>query len=356
MPLIFDHLSLGQRVVFHSGHGLEHVIEQIDYFGGSAVMLIAAGSAAEVADRLEARLPLVARVDRVVQHVPVSLVDSASSIATRAGADMIVAIGGGSAIGLAKAIALRTDIPIIAAPTTFAGSEATNIWGVTENGRKMTGSHASALPVAVVYDAELTMGLPSQLAITSGLNAIAHAVDGFWAPREDPINRAIGAEGLRALVPGLRNLRKDPQDLDAREQTLYGAYLAAVAFASAGSGLHHRICHVLGGAFDLPHAPMHSIVLSYVTAFNAPVVPDAATRIAAAFGSVEAESAAALVDRFRRELGAPAGLKDIGLSRSALPEAARLILPVVPESNPRTVTPRDMDRLLGDAWAGTPIR
>jgi maleylacetate reductase len=141
------------------------------------------------------------------------------------------------------------------------------------------------LPVSVVYDAELTLSLPRELTIASGLNAVAHCVDGLWAPRADPINAAFAVEGIRAFAAALPAVHGDPHDLPGREQCLYGAYVAAVAFASAGSGLHHKICHALGGAFDLPHAQLHAIVLPHVLAFNADWAPGSAARIAEALGA-----------------------------------------------------------------------
>lgn len=180
--------------------------------------------------------------------------------------DAVVSIGGGSATGLAKIVALRVGLPVVAVPTTFAGSEAPDVWGLTEDCAKTTGIDAVVLPKAVVYDATLFAGLPQELAVASGLNAVAHAVDGFWAPRADPINRALGTAGLAALVPALRSLRRGDGQA-AVEETLFGAYLAAVAFASAGHTT--RSVHVLGGRFGLPHAEMHAVVLAYVVAFNA---------------------------------------------------------------------------------------
>ena len=352
MPLAFDHRTLGQRVLFGTGRALEHVVTAVEDLGAERVLLIRGGPDATLADAVARRVPVAVRIDGAVQHVPVERADDAVAKARAADVDAIVSIGGGSAVGLAKAVALRTGTPIVAVPTTFAGSEATDVWGLTEASRKTTGSDPRVLPRTVVYDASLSVGLPATLAVSSGLNALAHAVDGLWAPRADPINRALGTEGVRALVPGLRGLAADPDDLDAREQTLYGAYLAAVAFASAGSGLHHKICHTLGGAFGLPHAEMHSVVLPYVTAFNAPAAPDAAARLRSLLG---VDDAAARLNALRIELGAPASLAAIGLREADVPEAAELTLPSVPPSNPRPVTTADLEAIIHAAWAGDPI-
>jgi maleylacetate reductase len=176
---------------------------------------------------------------------------------------------------MAKAIALTTGLPIIAIPTTYAGSEATNVWGLTEAGAKTTGVDDRVLPTTVIYDAALTFSLPLDLTVASGINALAHCIDSMWAPRADPINQALAVEGIRALTEGLPSLVSNPSSVDGREGALYGGYLSALAFASAGSGLHHKICHVLGGAFGLPHAKTHSAVLPQVLSFNGPFAPDA---------------------------------------------------------------------------------
>jgi alcohol dehydrogenase class IV len=352
VPLAFDHRTLGQRVLFGTGRALEHTAAAVSDLGAQRVLLIHGRHESVLASAVASRVPVVARIDEVVQHVPVERADEAVARARAVGVDAIVSIGGGSATGLAKAVALRTGTPIVAVPTTFAGSEATDVWGLTEASRKTTGSDPRVLPGTIVYDASLSVGLPSTLAVSSGLNALAHAVDGLWAPRADPINRALGTEGVRALVPGLRGLAADPDDLDAREQTLYGAYLAAVAFASAGSGLHHKICHTLGGAFGLPHAEMHSVVLPYVTAFNQPAAPDAASRLRSLLG---VDDAAAGLNALRIELGAPISLATIGLQEADVPRAAELTLPSVPPSNPRPVTTADLEAIIHAAWAGDPI-
>jgi alcohol dehydrogenase class IV len=348
----FDHVTLSQRVLFGAGAALDNIESAFATIGGDRALLISDSDRSPHRHQIPTRIPVVARIDEVVQHVPAERARSAVALARDNEADSVVAFGGGSTIGLAKIIAKDAGIPIIAVPTTFAGSEATNVWGLTEQGRKVTGVDDSVLPRAVIYDASLLASLPTQLKIASGLNAVAHAVDAFWAPRADPLNRALGTEGLRALLSGLRALRANEGDLSALEQTLYGAYLAAVAFASAGSGLHHKICHALGGTYNLPHAETHAVVLPYVTAFNAAFADDAAQRIA---GALATESAAVGLYSTYRWLGAPASLRELGLREGDIPEAVRIILPAVPPSNPRPVTPDGLETLLRAAWAGDPI-
>jgi maleylacetate reductase len=352
MGITFDHRTLGQRVLFGTGDAASHTIAALKDLGADRILLIADAFAVEVADAVAAKAPVVARIQDVVQHVPVENGRAAVELARTRRADALLTIGGGSATGLAKFVARDLGLPIVAVPSTFAGSEATNVWGQTEGDRKLTGVDDRVLPRVIVYDASLSISLPTSLATASGMNAIAHAVDGFWAPRADPINLALGTESIRALIPGLSALASDPADLDAREQTLYGAYLAAVAFASAGSGMHHKICHVLGGRHNLSHAEMHAIVLPYVTAFNAPHAPAAASRISEALGG---EQAAAGLFALRHDLGIPSSLSELGLAEADISEAAQLAFDAIPPSNPRPVHLADVDMIIRDAWSGRPI-
>lgn len=346
----FVHESLPQRVVFATGDAAGATAREVEQHGGSAVMLIASDREAAIADRVAADLPVVLRHEEVVMHVPVPVAERARAAAVASGADIIVSVGGGSTTGLAKAVAMTTGLPIIAVPTTYAGSEATNVWGLTEGETKRTGVDPAVLPASVVYDAELLTSLPSDLTVVSGLNALAHCVDAMWGPRVDPIDRVNAVEGIRGLATGLPLVAEDAQSVEGIEQTLYGAYLAAVSFASAGSAMHHKICHVLGGMFDLPHAPTHAVVLPYVLAFNAPNAPEAERRIAESLG---ATSAVAGLDSLRHRLGAPTALRDLGMPEEGIARAVDPIVAAVPESNPTHVTADAIGTLLRAAWEGS---
>ncbi|CAH0175836.1 Maleylacetate reductase [Arthrobacter sp. Bi26] len=361
----FEHITLGQRVLFGAGRAAEHVAQEAARLGARNIMCITSEFERPFAEAALTLADVGLWHTDVVQHVPAETADKARKAASDAGIDLIVCVGGGSTTGLAKAVALTTGIPIVAVPTTYAGSEATNVWGLTENATKTTGVDDRVLPAAVVYDAELTLSLPVSLSVASGLNALAHCVDSLWAPRADPINQALAAEGIRALADGLPRIAADPSDLTGRETALYGAYLAAVSFASAGSGLHHKICHVLGGTFNLPHAETHATVLPYVVAFNGPAAPDAAARLAGALraglasapaqepGAEPAEDALALLNSLRGTLGAPTALRDYGFTEADIPEAVERILKVVPASNPAAATGENIGGLLRAALAGT---
>ncbi len=259
-------------------------------------------------------------------------------------------MGGGSTTGTAKAVALTTGLPILAVPTTYAGSEVTAVWGMTERARKTTGTDPSVLPRTVVYDPELTLTLPAELSAASGLNALAHCVEAFWAPRRNPISALAAEEGIRALGGALPAVLRDPRDVEVRAELLYGAYLAGSAFAVAGSGLHHKICHVLGGAYDLPHAQTHAIVLPHVLAFNAPAAPEATSRIARALGLADPVAG---LHALTAELGIPEGLRALGMRAEQVDEAAALVEPSVPADNPRHAGRAELRELIRAAWAGT---
>ena len=231
----FVHDTLPQRVCFGSGEAATHLEQEIAALGASRVMVIAAKEESNIADGITGNLRVVHRHDDVVMHVPVEVAARAREAAARHNADALVSVGGGSTTGLAKAIALTTGLPIVAVPTTYAGSEATTVWGLTEGNRKTTGTDPRVLPKVIVYDATLTLTLPVPMSVASGLNALAHCVDAMWAPKADPINAAFAAEGIRALTGGLPKVVTDPFGIDGREHALYAAYLSAVAFASAGS-------------------------------------------------------------------------------------------------------------------------
>ena len=356
--LRFTHETLGQRVVLDAGGAGRHIAEELDRIGASRPMLIAGNTERRFADGVAARMPVAVRWAEVVQHVPVELAERARKAAVQAGVDVLVSVGGGSTTGLAKAVAMTARVPIVAVPTTYAGSEATPVWGLTENREKRTGLDPGVLPVTVIYDATLTLSLPVDLSVASGCNALAHCVDSMWAPATDPINQALALEGARALAVGLPKVVGEPEGLDGRSRCLYGAYLSAVAFASAGSGLHHKICHVLGGAYDLPHAQTHAIVLPHVLAYNAPAVPEAASRIAQALGAQQgthddpARAALTALLRLRDAVGAPRALRAVGMAESDIPDAAARIVPVVPPSNPAPVDQQSLQALLRAAWNG----
>lgn len=350
-PMVFEHGTAAQRVMFGSDKAGEFLAAELERSGSTRPMIITGGSAEQAAREITSRLEPGLWWDQVVQHVPVELAEKARAAASDAGIDALVTVGGGSTTGLGKAIALTSGLPLIAVPTTYAGSEATDTWGLTENRTKTTGLDPKVLPVTVIYDAALSRSLPVALSVASGLNGMAHCVDSLWAPKADPINRAFALEGARALAIALRGITADPDDLRAREMALYGCYLAALSFASAGSGMHHKIAHVLGGTFNLPHAQVHATVLPYVLAFNAPAVPQVSARLAGALGSDSRDVTEAL-NALYREIDAPRALADIGFTEDGIPEAVERSLKAIPDSTPTAPTEENLTVLLRAALTG----
>jgi alcohol dehydrogenase class IV len=283
-------------------------------------------------------------------HTPVDVTLEAMSQVATLGADSLIALGGGSTIGLAKAIALRTDLPQIAVPTTYAGSEVTPVIGQTENGSKSTQRSSKVLPEYVIYDPELTLSLPAAASVNSGLNAIAHAAEALYAVDRNPVTSLMAEEGVASLVSGLRGIVANPGNLDARDQALMGAWLCGICLASTSMALHHKLCHVLGGSLALPHAETHAILLPYTFAFNAQVAPDAAAALTRALS--RAGSWATLHD-VAVQLGAPLALRDLGMAEHDIAVVAEQAT-ASPYANPRAFTKDDLTDLLRCAWVGDP--
>jgi maleylacetate reductase len=321
---------------------------------GSRVMIISGHHEAAAADVLSGQLgdDLVWRVSDVVQHVPVEVAARSITSAREAKADVVVAIGGGSATGLAKAVARDIGLPIIAVPTTYAGSEMTPIWGQTDHGEKTTGRDLQVLPRVVVYDPALTISMPADLTAASGMNALAHAVESVYAPDATPQSLDVAEEAIRALAGGLPDAVARPDDLDARTGVLRGAWLAGWALGSTAMGLHHKLAHVLGGRYQLPHAGVHSALLPHVAAFNAAAVPVPFARAARALGVGEPEAVGPALFELAAQLGAPTSLADLGLDHESIPEVAKIIA-ANPVANPRDYTEENVVVLVEQAYRGS---
>ena len=354
-PLDFTHEAHPARVVFGDGCR-RRLAEEVDRLGVRRVLVIASPRlGAEVGAILGARA--VAAIGGGVMHVPAEIAASAISTAIEAGADGIVAVGGGSAVGLAKAVARDRglpdgDLPIVAVPTTYAGSEMTSIWGQTERGQKRTGRDERVRPKTVLYDPELTDALPAELAAQSGLNAVAHAMEALYAPKLDPVIALLAEEAVASLAHALPLVVADAAGSDraARSGALYGAWLAGVCLDRATMGVHHKLAHVLGGSFGLPHAAVHAVLLPYAAAFNREAAPEAMRRLARALGAGVPDTPAALFALGRR-LQVPASLAEIGMRREDLDRAAELATQS-PYDNPRPVDRAGVRALLEDAFAG----
>jgi maleylacetate reductase len=342
----FTYDALPGRVVFGVG-AAGRLAEEVDRLGASRLLLVGSKRAVEgPAEQLGGRV--AGSFTDTRQHVPDETAQAARELARELAADGLVAVGGGSATGLAKVVALEHPAPIVAVPTNYAGSEMTPIWGLTSGEHKRTGRDRRALPAVVVYDPALTVSLPAALTGPSGMNALAHCVEGLYAPGANPATSALALEGARALARGLPAAVAEPGDLEGRSDALLGAWLGGTVLAAAGSAIHHQVCHVLGGAFGLDHAGTHTAVLPHAVRFVSGAVPDEMAAVAGALGA--ADAASGCYDLARR-LGAPASLRELGLDRADLDRAAELAAARVAQA-PRPAGPAELRALLADAWAG----
>lgn len=338
------------RVVFGAG-SLQHLAREIDALGAKKALVLSTpeqrASADMIADLLGSRAAGV--FAKAVMHVPIETAQEARDVARALGADCAVAIGGGSTTGLGKAIALDSGLPILAIPTTYAGSEMTPIYGITEAGMKKTGKDARVLPRVVIYDPELTTSLPVSMSVTSGINAMAHAAEGLYAVDSNPIMTLMAKEGLASMAKALPAIKKEATDMQARSQALYGAWLCGTVLGNVGMALHHKLCHTLGGSFNLPHAETHTIVLPHALAYNALAAPEAMLAIARALtGSNAAQSVFDLAN----DNGAPTALKDIGMQEADLDKACDIAMQNQ-YPNPRPLERIALRQLLQDAFDGT---
>ena len=348
--IAFEYSQLPARVVFGFGT-IARIPDEVQTLGCRRVLVLcdphhAADAAARVIDTLgDAAVGL--SIDAAM-HTPVEITDRVMEQVNKTKADCLLSLGGGSTTGLGKALALRTDLPQIAVPTTYAGSEATPILGQTEQGRKTTIRSPKVLPEVVVYDVELTMTLPPRLSVVSGINAIAHAVEALYAKDSNPVTSSLAAEAISWLARALPRIVADPHDRDARADALFGAWACGNCLGTVGMSLHHKLCHTLGGSFDLPHADTHAVVLPHVVAFNAAAARQAIDRVAHVLG---VKSAAAGLFDLAASLGAPTALKSIGMSERDLDKAADLAVST-PYWNPQEIERDAIRALLDDAFHG----
>jgi alcohol dehydrogenase class IV len=345
----FTYIAQSMRVVFGAG-ALAHLPREIELLGASRALVLSTPEQAPDAKRVAQQLGAIAVgiYSKAVMHVPLETAREARERARELGADCAVTIGGGSTTGLGKVIALESGLPILAIPTTYAGSEMTSIYGLTEAGVKRTGRDPRVLPRTVIYDPELTLSLPLKLSVTSAVNALAHAAEGLYAQDSNPIMDLMAEEGIRAVSSALPQLRHDARDLEARSQAMYGAWLCGVVLGNVGMALHHKLCHTLGGSFNLPHAEVHTVVLPHAIAYNAPAIPAALVRICRALHADHA--AAALFDLSRGD-DVPHSLRELGMAESDLDRATDLAV-ANPYWNPRPIEHDAVRALLQDAWEG----
>ncbi|WP_018393605.1 maleylacetate reductase [Bacillus sp. 37MA] len=339
------------RVIFGPGE-IKQVQTELEKISAKRALVISTPGQEELANKVSDLIGdlCVGIHAKAVQHVPTEKVEKALEIVRALHVDSLVPIGGGSSIGLAKAIALNTSLPIVAIPTTYAGSEMTPIWGLTENGIKKTGKDLVVKPKTVIYDPNLTVNLPTLVTVTSGMNAIAHCVEGLYAENVNPIISLLAEEGIRALHSSLPAILADPYNIEVRSEALYGCWLGGTVLGSVGMVLHHKLCHVLGGSYNLPHAETHSVMLPYAIWYNAAHASKAIKSIARALRVEEEDVAGSLFD-LTESLGVPTSLAEIGMKESDLDQAAELAVKN-PYYNPRSIEQRAIRKLLEYAFTG----
>lgn len=345
----FVYTGLPMRVVFGAGT-LQQLSGEVSRLGVKRALILTTPPQEDQGEAIKSLLGerAVGIYAGAEMHTPVTVTEDAMQKVQSLDADCIVSVGGGSTIGLGKAIALRTSLPLLAVPTTYAGSEMTTILGQTEDGVKTTLRDLAVLPKTVIYDVDLTMTLPPALSGTSGINAIAHAVEALYAKDANPMLSTFAEQGIAALARSLPFIKRNPHDASARYDALYGAWLCGVCLGSSDVALHHKLCHVLGGSFDLPHAETHTILLPHAVAYNAPAIPDALAQIERA---MERNDAAGALFDLATAVGAKTALSDIGMPEDGIDKAAEIALQN-PYFNPRPITQDGIRDLLTNAFHG----
>ncbi|WP_277184257.1 maleylacetate reductase [Caballeronia sp. BR00000012568055] len=347
----FVYEPLPARVLFGAGRRAD-VAGEVARLGCARPLIVTSPEQHAWADEIAATFEAAStsRFCEAAMHTPWHTTVRALDAVARSRADCVIAIGGGSAIGLSKAIALQTDLPQIVLPTTYAGSEVTPIIGETRDGEKRTQRTLKVLPEVVIYDVELTTTLPPAMSAASGLNAIAHAVEALYATDGNPITSLMAEEGMASLASALPDIVRTPSSIEARRIAQYGAWLCGTCLGAVSMGLHHKICHVLGGSFDLPHAQTHAIMIAHVAAYNADAAPAAMTRIARALNAQDAWSG---LHELARALNMPLSLKAIGMPEDGTDVAIERVTQNA-YSNPRTPDARTLRIMLTRAWNGEP--
>jgi maleylacetate reductase len=349
-PFDFSYQALPMRVVM-GARALERLPDEINRIGLQRAVVLCSPERQELAETVAGLIgPRAVDIyPHARMHVPAESAAAARERVREVNADGCVTVGGGSAIGLGKIVALQDGLPIIAVPTTYAGSEMTPVWGLTENGVKRTGRDPRVLPVSVLYDPALTVTLPSAVSVTSGMNAIAHAVEALYAPDASPIIDLMAEEGVRSLAAALPDIVIDGADLDARARAQYGAWLCGACLGATTMSLHHKLCHALGGTLDLPHAQTHSVMLPHTLAYNQGAAPQAAAALRRALG-IATDPAVHLWDLAGR-LGASWSLRELGMVEGDIDRIVQIAV-ASPYANPREVTAEGLRRLLHAAWSG----
>lgn len=353
----FEYNSLSNRVIFGPGSVCKLPAE-IERLKVSRPLILSTPGKSNYSTQLfdllqAASITTAGGFPHAKPHTPIAVTEEAVALLKSLEADCVVSIGGGSVIGLGKAVSIRTGVPHISVPTTYSGSEMTPILGETQDGIKTTRSDPKILPAVVIYDADFTMTLPPAICGTSGINAIAHAVEALYALNANPITSMIALEGIKSLAEALPQISQDPGSKSARVQALYGAWLCGTVLGSTSMGLHHKLCHVLGGSFSLPHAETHTIILPHALSYNAPAIPEQMAKLATVFPGSNGDALYGLellVDKLQLRRG----LKDLGMNESDVDKATEIALRAE-YPNPRALERECIRELIRSAWAGESV-
>lgn len=288
-----------------------------------------------------------ARFTGAQPHCPIDVAKAALNAYLSAKCDCVVSIGGGSTIGLGKYISVEAGAPHIALPTTLSGSEMTPLFGVLVDGEKRSRREPRALANTVVVDPVLAQSLPMRETATTGMNALAHCIEALYVPKSNPLTSQLALTGIDMLYRALTKLAVEPTDLEARTQAAYGATIGGLMVNSVGIGMHHRICHILGGRFEVPHGESNCVVLPHVLAYNASAVPEACAMMESMMGA----NPAVALQRLVRDLGAPVALSELGVPAERIAAIASEAFHHI-DHNPLPVDETAVLKLLQASWAG----
>jgi alcohol dehydrogenase class IV len=354
----FEYTANPSRVVFGSG-SIKKLPQEITRLGLKSPLFLSTPQQVSQAEDLQkivsdASITPAGIYTQATMHTPSHITEDAMSFMKTKNADCVVSIGGGSTIGLGKAISIRTGLPHICIPTTYAGSEMTPILGETQDGKKTTRSDTKILPGTVIYDVDFTMTLPPALSATSGVNAIAHAVESLYAKNTNPIISLLALDGTKALAESLPEIIDNPKSQPARERAQYGAWLCGTCLGTSAMALHHKLCHTLGGSFNLPHAETHTIVLPHALSYNAPAIPKVMAQLATALPGSDGDATKGL-NLLLEKLKVKRALKDFGMKEEDIDKATEIAMSAQ-YPNPRPLEKNAIRELIRRAWAGEPAR
>jgi len=350
----FEYNVNASRVIFGSG-SINKLPLEITKVNCSAPLLLLTPRQSTQSDKFKTILAsgsirLAGVFPNATMHTPTHITEQAVRMLKDTSADCVVSVGGGSAIGLGKAVSIRTGVPHLTIPTTYSGSEMTPILGETHEGRKTTRSDKNILPATVIYDVDLTMTLPPSTCVVSGVNAIAHAIEALYAKNTNPIISLLACDGVKALAESLPQIVNEPSSRPARERALYGAWLCGTCLGSTSMALHHKLCHTLGGSFGLKHAETHTVVLPHALSYNAPAIPDLMAKLATLFPDSQGDALKGL-DSLLSELDAPRALKDLGMVEEDIDKATDIAMGNR-YPNPRGLERKPIRELIRRAWSG----